>query len=113
LVQLLANREAVAECSKIDRFRRNVCRVLVGDADAVPQLVPCYLDKSGVAFGVDVDSLRLRRDVDAVEDVESVDCWRNWLNVSPEGSLKRLPDSRKSVRQGNGFIGFTQSGPRS
>ena len=30
----MANREAVAECSKIDRYRRNVCRVMVGGADA-------------------------------------------------------------------------------
>ena len=34
LAELLANREAVAECSKIDRYRREVCRVLVGGADA-------------------------------------------------------------------------------
>lgn len=34
LAKLLANREAVAECSKIDRYRREVCRVLVGGADA-------------------------------------------------------------------------------
>jgi len=34
LAELLASREAVAECSKIDRYRRNVCRVLVGGADA-------------------------------------------------------------------------------
>lgn len=30
LAELLANREAVAECSKTDRNRREVCRVLVG-----------------------------------------------------------------------------------
>ena len=34
LAELLVNREAVAECSKIDRYRREVCRVLVGGADA-------------------------------------------------------------------------------
>ena len=34
LAELLANCEAVAECSKIDRYRREVCRVLVGGADA-------------------------------------------------------------------------------
>ena len=34
LAELLANRQAVAECSKIDRYRREVCRVLVGGADA-------------------------------------------------------------------------------
>ena len=34
LAELLANREAVAECSKIDRYRREVCRVLVGGTDA-------------------------------------------------------------------------------
>ena len=34
LAELLFNREAVAECSKIDRYRREVCRVLVGGADA-------------------------------------------------------------------------------
>lgn len=34
LAELLANREAVAECSKTDRYRREVCRVLVGGADA-------------------------------------------------------------------------------
>ena len=34
LAELLANREAVAECSKTDRYRREVCRVLIGGADA-------------------------------------------------------------------------------
>ena len=34
LAELLANREAVAECGKTDRYRREVCRVLVGGADA-------------------------------------------------------------------------------
>ena len=34
LAELLANREAVAECSKTDRYGRKVCRVLVGVADA-------------------------------------------------------------------------------
>ena len=34
LAKLLANREAVAECSKTDRYRREVCRVLIGGADA-------------------------------------------------------------------------------
>ncbi len=34
LAELLANRDAVAECSKIDRYRRDVCRVVVGGVDA-------------------------------------------------------------------------------
>ena len=34
LAELLANRDAVAECGKIDKYRREVCRVLVGGADA-------------------------------------------------------------------------------
>ncbi len=34
LAELLANREAVAECSKIDKYRRDICLVLVGGADA-------------------------------------------------------------------------------
>ena len=34
LAGLVFNREAVAECSKVDRFGRQVCRVLVGGADA-------------------------------------------------------------------------------
>ena len=34
LAEMLANREAVAECSKIDRYRREVFRVLIGGADA-------------------------------------------------------------------------------
>jgi len=34
LAELVANREAVAECSKTDRYGREVCRVLVGGADA-------------------------------------------------------------------------------
>ena len=33
LAEPLANREAVAECSKIDPYGRAVCRVLVGGAD--------------------------------------------------------------------------------
>ncbi len=33
LAELTSNREAVAECSKIDRYRREVCRVMVGGAD--------------------------------------------------------------------------------
>ena len=34
LADLVFNREAVADCSKTDRYRREVCRVLVGGADA-------------------------------------------------------------------------------
>lgn len=34
LAALVANREAVAECGKADRYGRQVCRVLVGGADA-------------------------------------------------------------------------------
>ena len=34
LAELLADREAVAECSKTDRYGRQVCRVLVGGTDA-------------------------------------------------------------------------------
>ena len=34
LAELLANREVVAECSNPDRYRREVCRVLVDGADA-------------------------------------------------------------------------------
>ena len=34
LAELLANRAAVAECNKTDRYGRGVCRVLVGGADA-------------------------------------------------------------------------------
>lgn len=34
LAELVANREVVAECGKIDRYRRKVCRVLIGNADA-------------------------------------------------------------------------------
>lgn len=34
LAELLTNREAAAECSKTDRYRREVCRVLTGGADA-------------------------------------------------------------------------------
>jgi endonuclease YncB( thermonuclease family) len=34
LAELLANREDVAKCSKIDRYPREVCHVLVGGADA-------------------------------------------------------------------------------
>lgn len=33
LAKLLFNREAIAECSKTDRYGRDVCRVLVGGAD--------------------------------------------------------------------------------
>ena len=33
LAELVAHREAVAECSKTDRYGRAVCRVLVGGAD--------------------------------------------------------------------------------
>ena len=34
LADLVANREVVAECGKTDRYRREVCRVLVGGVDA-------------------------------------------------------------------------------
>ena len=34
LAELLANLGAVTECNKIDRYRREVCRVLVGGVDA-------------------------------------------------------------------------------
>ena len=30
LAELLASRQAMAECGKIDRYRRKVCRVMVG-----------------------------------------------------------------------------------
>ena len=72
--------------------------------DVVPQFVPGNGDESDIVVDVDVGGLGLAGDVDAVEDVESFIGWRNWSYVSPEGNLKRFPDSRKRVRQFNGFI---------
>ena len=72
--------------------------------DAVPKLVSGDADKVGLGCDVDIDRARLRWDVDAVELVKCAVRWRNWSNVSPEGSLNFFPDSRKIVRQGNRFI---------
>ena len=72
--------------------------------DVVPQFVPGNGDESDIVVDVDVDRPWLAGDVDAVEEVEPLVRWRNWSYVSPEGSLKRLPDSRKGVRQFNRFI---------
>jgi hypothetical protein len=63
--------------------------------------VPCDVDKDIIGFAVDVD---------AGEDVESGFGWRNWSNVSPEGSLNRFPDSTNRVRQFKGFIGAASGG---
>lgn len=62
------------------------------------------LHESDVGFGVDVDFSVC---VDSVEDVESLGGWRNWSNVSPEGSLNFRPDSRKCVREFSGCIGIS------
>ena len=72
--------------------------------DDVPEFVSGDVDESDVGAGVDIDGAWLAIDIDAVEDIELGCGWRNCSNVSPEGSLKRLPDSRKSVRQFNGCI---------
>lgn len=55
---------------------------------------------------VDEDGFELAGDVDSVELVKSAVRWRKCSNVSPEGSLKRFPDSRKSVRQGKRLVGI-------
>ena len=45
LAELLASREAMVECSKIDRYQREVCRVLVDGADAGLEQI-----RAGMAF---------------------------------------------------------------
>lgn len=60
--------------------------------DVVPEFAFCGVDKSD-------------GNVDPVEGIELGCGWRNWSNVSLEGSLNFLPDSRKSVRQFNRLIG--------
>ena len=72
--------------------------------DFVQELVSGNGDESDLVADVDIDRSRLAVDVDAIEDVEPLVRWRNWSYVSPEGSLKRFPDSRKGVRQFNRFI---------
>ena len=59
------------------------------------------LHESDVGFGVDV---HVSIGLDPVEGVESLFGWRNWSNVSPEGSLNFRPDSRKCVREFSGCI---------
>lgn len=66
------------------------------------QLMTRNVQESGVGF--DVDGLGVVGEVDPVEDVELGCGRRNWSNVSPEGSLNFLPDSRKGVRQFNRLI---------
>ena len=71
----------------------------------MPEFVSGNVDESNIGCDIDIDGVGLTWEVDPVEDVELGCGWRNWSNVSPEGSLNRRPDSRKSVRQFNGFIG--------
>ena len=59
------------------------------------------LHESDVGFGEGVDSSVC---VDSFEGIESLGGWRNWSNVSPEGSLNFRPDSRKCVREFSGCI---------
>jgi hypothetical protein len=59
---------------------------------------------------VEIDGMGLTWDVDAAELVKFWVRWRNWSNVSPEGSLNRFPDSTKGVRQFNGLIGASSVG---
>ena len=75
--------------------------------DGAPEFVSGDVDESNIGGDVDIDGVGLAGDIDAVGGVELGGGWRNCSNVSPEGSLKRLPDSRKSVRQFNGCIGIT------
>jgi len=67
----------------------------------VPEFVSGDWDESNFSGDVDED---FAFDVDSVELVKSAVRWRNWSNVSPEGSLNFFPDSRKGVRQFNRFI---------
>ena len=69
--------------------------------DDVPEFVSGDVDKFNTGTGVGIDR------------VELAGGWRNCSNVSPEGILKRFPDSRKSVRQFNGCIGITPVSPKS
>lgn len=85
LAELLANREAVAECSKIDRYRREVCRVLIGGADAGLEQV-----RAGLAwfFGRYAKELRPDRrqqyaDMEAQAKAEQRGLWADAEPVAP------------------------------
>ena len=78
--------------------------------DGAPEFVSGDVDESNIGGDVDIDGVGLAGDIEAVELVKHRVRRRNCSNVSPEGSLKRFPDSRKGVRQFNRCIGITPVG---
>jgi hypothetical protein len=71
--------------------------------EVMQQFMADDVDESNIGIDIDEDVAWPSWQIDAVKDIESGFGWRNWSKVSPEGSLNFFPDSRKSVRQFNGF----------
>jgi len=85
LAELLANREAVAECSKIDRYRREVCRVLVGGADAGLEQVRAGLAWFFKRYAKELPPDRRQRyaDMEAQAQAERRGLWADAEPVAP------------------------------
>lgn len=85
LAELLANREAVAECSKTDRYRREVCRVLVGGADAGLEQVRAGLAWFFRRYAKELPSDRRQQyaDIEAQVQAERRGLWADAEPVAP------------------------------
>jgi endonuclease YncB( thermonuclease family) len=85
LAELLANREAVAECSKIDRYQREVCRVLVGGADAGLEQVRAGLAWFFRRYAKELPPDRRQRyaDMEAQAQAERRGLWADAAPVAP------------------------------
>ena len=85
LAELLANRQAVAECSKTDRYRREVCRVLVGGADAGLEQVRAGLARFFRRYAKELPPNRRQQhsDMEAQAKGERRGLWANSEPVAP------------------------------
>ena len=83
LAELLANREAAAECSKTDRYRREVCRVLVGGADAGLEQVRAGLAWFFRRYAKELTPDRHQEDADAEAQADTRDLWGDAKPVPP------------------------------
>ena len=85
LAELLANREAVAECSKTDRYRRKVCRVMVDGADAGLEQVRAGLAWFFRRYAKELPRDRRQRyaDMEAQAQAERRGLWADAEPVAP------------------------------
>jgi endonuclease YncB( thermonuclease family) len=85
LARLLANRQATAECSKVDRFRRQVCRVVVGGVDVGLQQI-----RAGMAWyfrryarSIPVDRRQQYANMEALAKGERLGLWADAEPTAP------------------------------